>query len=283
MTSMGVGYGYAFIPEVWSKDILMAAEKNLVMAKLVERYDADVSKSGDVVHIPNIANITATYKVSGTDIAYAAVTEGTNTITIDKHGVAPLEIEDILSIQSAYDLRSKYTKKLGYGLAKLLDTDLTGLYSGFSQTCGATTSNVGLTKTYVLRAQRFLNLADAPQDERSWVIDGYGVEQLLKIDDFVNYEKIGYAGNENALVKGAIGRLAGFQIYPSNNIYSSGSIIYSLVFHREAMALAMQKNPAIETARDIDNLSDKLVYSCLYGVAELRDTFGVVLTYGING
>ena len=38
-----------FIPEIFSKEIIVARENNLVLANLVDRYDSDVKNAGDII------------------------------------------------------------------------------------------------------------------------------------------------------------------------------------------------------------------------------------------
>jgi hypothetical protein len=46
-----------FIPEVWSKEIIVARENNLVLANLVDRYDSDVANKGDVIQVRVTKNL----------------------------------------------------------------------------------------------------------------------------------------------------------------------------------------------------------------------------------
>lgn len=269
-----------FIPEIWSAEILRAAENKLVMAKLVKRFDSDVASKGDIVHVPNLANVTATYKQANTDAPRSANTESVTNIPVTRHGVVRVDIEDITAVQAAYNLRKEYTQKMGYAIGLLVDDTLHALYSGLSQTVGSTASNVGIAKSYVLGAIRRLDSANAPQDDRHWVVEAYGRQDLFDIDDFVRYDAAGQSGNSNAIIKGRLGELYGVNIHYSENVYSSGSIIYSLLFHREAFALAMQRELKVDADYEAKRLATVLVASAIWGEAEYRDTFGTVVQYG---
>lgn len=279
-TNITAAVAGAFIPEVWSSEILRAVENNLVMANIVKRYDADVAQKGDTIHIPNLSNITATYKLANTDVPQTATTETSSTITIDKHAVDRVDIEDITKIQSNYNLMREYTEKLGYGIGKLMDSDLIALYSGLSQTVGATASNVGIAKSYVLGAIQKLDAAVAPQSDRHFVVEAYGKKQLFNIDDFIRYDS---TGAKSPVLTGELGELYGVKCHFTQQVTNSGSLVYGMMFHKEAFALAVQKNMSVESEREVKRLANVVVASALYGVAELRDTFGVVLTYGVNG
>ena len=75
----------AFVPEIWSKEVQLARESQLIMAGLVRRFDMDVAQYGDTIHVPNVGNLAAG-DISILDGTLAAVSETpVNTdILIDK-------------------------------------------------------------------------------------------------------------------------------------------------------------------------------------------------------
>jgi hypothetical protein len=93
-----------FIPDVWSMEVLRATEDALVMAPLVKRYDSLVKERGDTIHIPSLSNLTANDKSANTQVTLQAVTETETTIDINKHKEASFLVEDIVKVQSNYDL-----------------------------------------------------------------------------------------------------------------------------------------------------------------------------------
>src|SRR5262245_44707631 len=97
--------GAVFIPEVWSLETLRAAEASLVMAPMIKRYDSLVRGRGDTIHIPNISNLTANNKVQGSEVTTQVVTETETAISINQWKETSFEIEDIVKVQSMYDLR----------------------------------------------------------------------------------------------------------------------------------------------------------------------------------
>jgi len=279
-TNITVGVAGAFIPEIWSNEIKRAVENKLVMAKLVKRFDADVKQKGDTIHVPNLSNITATYKQANTEAPQSATTESTTDISIDKHGVARVDIEDIASVQAQANLLKEYTQKLGYAIGKLVDDDLMALYSGLSQTVGATTNNVGLAKTFITGAIQKLEAAGAPLDDLHWVVESYGHQDLFEMDDFVRYDAIGSGGSENPLVGGKIGTIYGVRVHFTEQVPAVTSLVHSMMFHREAFVLAMQRSIRVQTDYEAKRLATVLIADVLYGVAEYRDTFAVDIRYG---
>jgi len=254
----------------------MATEHNLVAAKCVERYDGDVSEYGDVIHIPNIANLAVTAVTELEEVNYQTATEAENTINIDKYYESSLLISDKLNAQSKYALAAKYQEKCGYAIAKQIDSSILGLYSGLSQDVGD--GSTAVTEANILIANRYLDVADAPATERFFIINAYGKHDILGIENFIRYEKTGKGGNENALYTGLVGELYGVQIYISNNVptvATSPVTAHGIFFQREAFGLAMQMNPKVEKSRIPQRLADLCTTQTLYGVGELRDTFAV--------
>ena len=271
-----------FIPEIFSKEIIVARENNLVLAGLVDRYDEEVKGAGDIVRIPNLSSITATYKVENVEVAQSATTETASSISLDKHATIRVTVDDLAAIQSHINLRQKYTTQMGKAIAKITDSDIRNLYSTFSQTVGAgtTSSDLHLAKTYILEAVRKLNAANAPFEDRALIVESYGYRDLLNTDDFVRYDAVGQADGKNATVSAKIGKLYGVDVYQTEQVYALSSVAYAMLFHKTAIALAVQKALRVQAQYDVPLLATHLVADSVYGVAELRDDHGVVIRYG---
>ena len=271
-----------FIPEIFSKEIIVARENNLVLAGLVDRYDEEVKGAGDIIRIPNLSSITATYKVENVEAAQSATTETASSISLNKHATIRVTVEDLAAIQSHVNLRQKYTTQMGKAIAKITDTDIRNLYSTFSQTVGAgtTSSDLHLAKTYILEAVRKLNAANAPFEDRALIVESYGYRDLLNTDDFVRYDAVGQADGKNATVSAKIGKLYSVDVYQTEQVYALSSVAYAMLFHKTAIGLAVQKALRVQAQYDVPLLATHLVADSVYGVAELRDDHGVVIRYG---
>lgn len=264
-----------FLPEVWSNEILDEVEANLVLANLVTRKDMDVAKAGDTVHIPTVAGLTANDKTAGNSITYEADTETEITLSIDQHKVAAFELEDITRVQADYDMRKIYTARAGYAVAKALDTELADLHSGFSQGVSAGTA---LEESEVITAIEFLDNADAPQTDRSFVVHPEAMADLRAIAAFTRYDATGNKGVAGGGNNGLVGNVFNIPVYMSTNVATvagTPDVIHNLLFHKEAMALAKQYGPKTEAQYEVDDLAWKVAVQCIFGVTELRDTFAV--------
>lgn len=278
---MGTTANAVFIPEVWSADIICATEANLVLASKVKRYDADVASKGDIIHIPNLSNLTANVKSAGAVVTLNTVTENENTITVNQHYETSFMIEDISKAQSAYDLMSEYTKKAGYAIAKQVDSSLAGLYSGLSQYVGDGSTNI--TDANLIRGIQYLDDADAPESDRYFVIKPSGKADLMAIDKFVLRTGPGWDVANSPIINGAKengfwGDLYGVKVFVSTNLVTAAgtpTVVHSLLFQKEAFGLAMQKSPRTQSQYKQEYLSNLVTVDVLYGFAELRDAFAV--------
>lgn len=264
-----------WIPEIWAKEVQVARESMLRVAQRVDRYDVDFANGGDILHIPKLANLTAGDISTSTGALDASTnTEGVVNLTVNKWKGVLIEILDIVSAQSKFNLMEKYAPKFGYALAKIVDTDLLALYDTFSQTVGST--GVDLTDLNIRRAVQYLDDADAPFEDRFAVIKPSVKNAILGIDKFVRYDALGASGGK-AIRTGDIGELYGVKFMVSSNVVLDTGETKNLMWHKSAMGLAMAKDVRMEKwART--KFSDRLAGSELYGVAELRDDHAVGMT-----
>ena len=284
-----------FIPEIWSPECKIAREANLVAAKTVNRdYEGEIREFGDTVRITDISNLTSREKSANTDVTYEAIAEEKTDLIINKHYYAAFKLEDIVKIQSRVDLRAKYTQKVGYALAKQIDSDVLAHYSGFSQSVGSPATD--LTDPNLLAAIEYLDLADAPAGDRSLILYPTQMNAILGIDKFVRADAVGYLAQMSPVVtghlakgsfnpsevKGYFGQIYGVDVYVSTNVPRTGSSpvsTHNVLWHKDAIVLALQQDVRIQSEYDIDALATKVVADVLYGSAELRNEFAVhVLT-----
>lgn len=277
-----------FLPELWLPLVQEARDTNLVAAGRtfdVSGY-GEIRRQGDVLHIPRLSLYTAVDKVANADLPLSATTEGGFTLNINRHRGIRIAVEDIVNAQSSYDLMSLYAKQIGAGLARTLDTDILSLFSGLSQTVGAldTQTTLPISDTLIVAALRLLDGANAPLENRSIIVNHFGIEDLRLIDRFTRYDAVGQAGRANPIISGAFGSFYGVPVFVTTNVQTTsvvgGSIANGLVIHREAFAWAAQKSPQIEAWRNGPQLADELIGQTLFGTAAYRADHGVVLRYG---
>ena len=116
-----------FVPEIWSEAILDVFQQTIMMNNFGVNLSSDVSKHGDVIHLPHIGVPSLTAVTHGSDNAIVTPdvtgsgTETQTDLTIDQYNVSSVYVPDITSVQSSYDLLSIYVKQLAYANARGFD------------------------------------------------------------------------------------------------------------------------------------------------------------------
>lgn len=264
--------GAVFIPEVWSKQIQRATESNLVAARLVKRFDSEVANVGAIIHIPLVSNLTSTSKSANTAVTFQSPTETKIDLTVNAHYESSIIIEDKLEAQAAYRLQEEYKEKMAYALAKRVDTDILGLYTNLTQSVG--TAGNPVTDNNFLRAIQYLDDADAPAQDRAFIMRPSAKAGLLSIDKYVNQD---FTGMGDIPVKtGLFGQRYGILFYVSTNVpVDSNNNAINQLIQKEVYAAALQKNITLKSQYVIDFLGQAYVAQVLYGVITYRSTFGV--------
>jgi hypothetical protein len=283
MPSRNVLNSAVFNPEIWGDMVLEFRKDNLNVADRVMRLDSMVAKKGDLIHLPRHSKQTARTKVPDTAITYDATTEGEFTVAITSHIYSARLIEDIEATQSAYDLMKLEAEGIGYTLSEKVETDLLGLYTTTAQTVGvvANSTTDRIAKTYLLRARRFLDLAKAPQRDRYIALDAYGLEQMFALDDFIRYDASGQSG-ASANGKLPLGKIYGIEVLQNGNLTPSvTSVARALIFQKDGIALAMQKDVTMRDEYSVDYIGTKVVGHMIYGYGAARTDHLVTLLYGI--
>jgi len=257
--------------EKWSTDIIRATEANLVLANLVHDYSAFVKDNGDVVNIPNLSNLTANDKVAGANVSFQAPTESSSTINVNTHKETSFLLEDITAIQANVDLNSEYTSKAGYAVAQSIDSSISALASGFSQTKG--TYNTAITTDVILDSIQLLDDADVPQDDRHFVMKPETKRDIIDISNYTSSDFVEGRPTQT----GKIGALYGVNTYMTTQIVKSGNNTNNMMFHRDAIGMAMSKQPTTKSWYNPAAIGYEVVTDTIFGVAEVRDDHGVLI------
>jgi hypothetical protein len=124
-----------FIPQIWSDGIYKFFERKTVFRGLVDDYSALVQGKGygDIVHIPEMALISASAKGAGADVSYDATATTETQLALNKHKYVAKLFEDVALIQSEADLVEKYARMMGEALARQVDADIWAELDGLNQ------------------------------------------------------------------------------------------------------------------------------------------------------
>lgn len=267
---------------------------NTVLARLVNRdFENEVAAYGQTIDVPFSGSLSVNDKSANTAVTLQTPTATKKSLTLNKHKEISFLIEDISRAFARADWLAVYAGDAMAKLAEQIDGDIAALYSGFSQTIDATT---GLGEDDFRSARRLLNSAKAPLSGRVAVLHEDAEFEALGIERLVNRdyaEALGRAASD-----AMVGRFGGYDLFMDQQIKVAGGQAKNLFFQRNAIMFATRPlAPAPENAGalqvvmnedgvglrvtmsyDTDYLGVKTTIDVLYGVAELRDDHGVVVS-----
>lgn len=287
----------AFVPEIWSKEVIKETVNQSIFSNLVRRdFEGDIQNEGDVVHVALFSAVTSGDKQANTAVTFTNYSETTIDITIDKHKYFAFRVEDIASVQSSPDLLTGYAGQGALELSRVVDVEIATLITDatITQNVGAQTSSTAaytdITDAVIRNAIQLLDEANAPASDRYLVISPAQKNAMLGIAKFVEADKLG----DNVTLKtGLFGMIYGVHVFISNNLVDTASVASvassggaseipqvlarknCMLFHREAFALAMQLGPRVQADYNLSHLATEVVGDELYGADVLRPTFAV--------
>ena len=203
---------------------------------------------------------------------------------VDYHDNRLLDRGDELRMLS--DPRSAYTIAAAQSLARRIDTTIavqilgtanygetgsssvtlgTDLISGISHIAGTPAT---LTFDRVRAAKRILDLEDVEMEDRFFVVNPYGLEQLLGTTQATSsdYNAI------KALVRGEIDSWMGFKWIVSTQLSASGTTTSCFAMQRYGLCLAMASEPIVRTDERQDlSYSWQVYYELNIGAVRLEE------------
>src|SRR3989304_8252443 len=109
------------IPELWSKELVVARPDRLVFEKIVDAHYQEAMAFGDTIHVGSRGHLTVRTKSANTAITYETETPTNTDILINVYEYAAIAVEKITHIQSMLDLISNYAPEMAYALDKAVD------------------------------------------------------------------------------------------------------------------------------------------------------------------
>lgn len=287
------------IVKLVAADALPALVGNLVMGNLVNRdYEPTLAQAGDTVNVPIAPALVANNIVEGGTVQTQNPNLGNSQIVLNTHVEATFQIPDVTKVLAVPDLLSIYMQPAVAAIAQKIETDLLGLYAGFTTNSPVGTAGTAITESVVDSAETALFAAKLPANEPKYlVVDGTTYGQLRQIPRFSEFNTAGDAGLR-ALVDGSVGKLKDFFIFRSQFVVKTGSspvTTNNIAFSKNAVGLVIRRLPqplpgtgAIAEYAELGNFGMRVIMSyqpntlaqqftvdVLYGAAVIRNAFGV--------
>ena len=218
-----------------------------VATNLVNRnYEGVIANQGDTVHINSIGAVTVKDYTKNTNIADPEVlTTADQTLDIDQAKYFNFQVDDVDKAQISGEIIDTAMGRSAYALADvsdafLLKTIANGVASANKIGAKATLTALTASNVYenIVKMRTLLDKANVPTTGRTIVVPPE-VYALLLLDD--RFAKSGSDSGQNALLNGMVGRVAGFDVFMSNNCVSgtdggSGSTAYFVITAQVAAA-----------------------------------------------
>jgi len=280
-------------------DALPALMGNLVMGNLVNRdFEPALGEAGDTVNVPIPPVLVAHNLAEGDAVQTQNVSLGNAQIVLSTHAEATFQIPDITKVLAVPDLLKLYMQPALVALAEKIESDLMGLYAGFTTNAAVGSAGSAISEGTVDSAETELFEAKVPASEAKYlVVDSATYSQLRQIPRFSEFQTAGDAGLR-AIIEGSVGKLKDFYVFRSQFVKKTGSgptTTHNLAFARSALGLVVRRLPqplpgtgAIAEYAEIGNFGMRIVMSyqpntlaqqftvdVLYGTGVLRNSFGV--------
>lgn len=227
-----------FIPTLWSARLLANLDNAHVFGNIVNRdYEGEITGAGDTVKINQMGKITIG-DYTGADItAPESLTSEQTELKIDQAKYFNFLVDSVDKAQANVTLMDKGMLRASYGLAEVVDKAIASKYLEAGTQIGTDELPVSLSKENVYDNMVELGVAldekSVAREGRFVVVPAYVHGLLLKSDAFVT------ANNEVA-VGGFVGRVAGLDVYTSNNVAKVGENHKILAGTKDAITMAEQ-------------------------------------------
>lgn len=271
------------IPEIWGSRVNNFYRANLKAASFFEDWSEEVSQGGDIVHVPNISEMTAESKTAETEVTLSAPIETDVDLTINNHKHVAFIIEDVVAskIKKSYKAQETYARNAGYTVAATLEDAILALFTGFSQTVGD--SSTDLNDSNIRQAIAYLDSADVPMEDRAFFLHPNVIwKQLMGIDKFTLVQNTNGA---DPVLKGQVGLLYGIPVVGTSRLGTSNGSRIGALAHKSAIAFATAniaggstpESVRLQTEYVLEYLGWMTVADIMFGVIENRDTSGVYI------
>jgi hypothetical protein len=268
-----------YVPEIWSKRIQSAFEKNTV----AKEHATDMShlladQGGDIIRVPKLANRTATTRslTSFAQITPAGATEAQFSMNVQTWAVDYESFSDALPAQTKIFKKEQLDGKMQQSLAEAFDTSLLANYSSLTESLGDNTGATALGPDDLFDADERLTSAFVPKTDRVFILSPKTYTAMLKNNVITSQDWV----NEKSKTSGKIPMIAGIPVVLSQNLptHANGGKV-SLLLHKEAFAFALAQQPRVREEHDLSWLQTIIVGDMLYGTGCYRAEAGVTL-YG---
>jgi hypothetical protein len=269
------------------------------MGNLVNRdYEPVLAQAGDTVNVPIPPTMVANNIAEGNTVQLQSPNLGNAQIVLNTHAEATFQIPDVTKVLAVPDLLKIYMEPAVAAIAQKIESDLLGLYAGFTANTPVGTPGTTITEATIDAAETALFLAKVPTaSQKFMVVDAGTYSAWRQIPRFSEFQTAGDAGLRS-LIDGSVGKIKDFFVFRSQFVQKTGSspvTTHNMAFTKDALGLVVRRLPqplpgtgAIAEYAELGNFGMRVVMSyqpntlaqqftvdVLYGCGVLRNTSGV--------
>ena len=287
------------IVKLVAADALPVLVGNLVIGNLVNRdYEPTLAQAGDTVNVPIPPTMVANNIAEGNTVQLQSPNLGNAQIVLNTHAEATFQIPDVTKVLAVPDLLKIYMEPAVVAIAQKIESDLLGLYAGFTANTPVGTPGTTINESTIDAAETALFLAKVPASSQKFmVVDASTYSAWRQIPRFSEFQTAGDAGLRS-LIDGSVGKVKDFFVFRSQFVQKTGSTpvtTHNIAFTKDALGLVIRRLPqplpgtgAIAEYAELGNFGMRVVMSyqpntlaqqftvdVLYGCGVLRNTSGV--------
>ena len=260
------------MPSIIAEALFVASEKS-IMRGLVRNYTLSAGQ-GKTVTVPIYPKQTAASLTEATAPNYTAISTDGAVLTVSEVGLTA-QISDLAIMASSSNVVADIGRLFGEAIARKMDSDLLSNIGSLNAGVGsnATTATAALIFQAIakLRSQGYDTSNDCAIVLHPNV--AYDVASTLTSTFAAPASAVGNSALEN----GFMGMLGGVPVYQSSLVNNTGTAgdYNGVVFHKDALGLAMMKDITIESQREATKRGFDIVGSAIYGHGILYNSAGV--------
>jgi N4-gp56 family major capsid protein len=264
-----------FIPTIWSAKLLTRLRKSLVFGNVVNTdYSGEVSAFGDTVKINEVGPITVATHTRDAAITWATLDGTAKYLTIDQQKDWNFMLDDLDAAQVKPKLMDGAMSEAAYAMANTSDQFVAGLYAsagvtGSATYIGSAGSSLTQSSPTILRTlsyvKRYLDEANCPAEGRWGIVPPWFAQKVqAAVGGLFAATAVPKTFDNGVLSTGWIGKVAGIDLYMSNNVSTNATQYRCMFGTRQAISFVSQV-AKVEAFRLQDYYADGVRGLYLYG------------------
>ncbi len=273
--------------EIWGDRINDFFKCKLIIADFFTDRSGELAEGGNTLHTPNLTEMSANTKTNAVAVTLNSPTETDIDLVINTWKEVSFAIEDreAAFVKQSYAIQERYAKNAGYTLGATLESAIAALFSGFTSSVGASSTNIADSDIRSAIATLENNCVD--MDEVAFFLHPNtfwkGVQAIDKFSLAIN------SPVNDPTSKDPMAFLYGIPVYKSTFIPVVLGGRVNLLAHKDAIHFATSTLPVMTYGKGMigkhgvrvqssyipDYLSTLTTADLLFGVVENRDNAAV--------